>query len=88
MGLFALTVYAGCAGDCYTCHPKLKGNKDHLVLGTCIQCHNPANQKILTFGSQAEGCGDNCFECHKEWPKDGNHAPMISCKDCHKKFEK
>jgi len=89
VGLFALTVYAGCAGDCMTCHPKLKGSKDHIALTTCIKCHTPASKKLFEFGSSNnEGCGDNCFDCHKEWPKDGNHAPMLKCENCHKKYKK
>lgn len=89
VGLFALTVYAGCAGDCMTCHPKLKGSKDHIALTTCIKCHTPASKKLFEFGSSnKEGCGDNCFDCHKEWPKDGNHAPMLKCENCHKKYKK
>ncbi|MGE4267950.1 MAG: cytochrome c3 family protein [Deferribacterales bacterium] len=88
MGLFALTVYAGCAGDCMTCHPKLKGSKDHVALTTCIKCHTPTNKKLFEFGSSSEGCGDNCFDCHKQWPKDGNHAPMLKCESCHKKYKK
>jgi len=82
-----MTVYAGCAGDCMTCHPKLIGDKDHLVLTTCINCHTPSkNQKIFEFGGgSAEECGNDCFKCHNQWPKDGHHAPLDRCQNCHEK---
>jgi hypothetical protein len=81
------TVYAGCAGDCMTCHPKLKGSEDHRSLTTCINCHDPVDKKkLFTLGESSEGCGDNCFECHDNWPKDGYHADLISCIDCHENF--
>ena len=88
VGIFAVAAYAGCAGDCYTCHKKLQGDKNHLVLGTCIKCHNPSTQKLLSFNAKGEGCGENCFDCHKQWPLDGNHAPLNNCQDCHKKSKK
>jgi len=83
----ASIAYAGCAGDCMTCHPSLKGDKDHLALVTCIQCHTPsAEQKLFEFGGgSAEECGNDCFQCHNNWPQNGNHAPLDTCQDCHKK---
>jgi len=84
----ASITYAGCAGDCITCHPKLKGDKDHLSLTTCITCHEPAKKKIFSFGGSSEGCGDNCFECHDQWPKDGYHADLETCVSCHENFVK
>ena len=83
----AAVAYAGCAGDCITCHPKLKGDKDHLALVTCIKCHTPSDQKtdIFSFGGGSnEACGNDCFQCHNQWPQDGNHAPLDTCQDCHK----
>lgn len=80
---YAKDVFAGCAGDCMTCHPKLIGDITHLPLTTCIQCHEPVQNKAL---SQAQGgCGDRCFQCHEKWPKDGSHAPLDKCLDCHEK---
>lgn len=74
---------AGCAGDCMTCHPKLVGDITHMSLTTCIQYHEPVQNKAL---EQAKGgCGDRCFQCHKEWPQNGHHAPLDTCLDCHKK---
>lgn len=76
-------VFAGCAGDCMTCHPKLIGDITHMPLKTCIQCHEPVQNKAL---EQAKGgCGDRCFQCHEQWPKDGSHAPLNKCLDCHEK---
>ncbi|PLX65880.1 MAG: hypothetical protein C0603_12965 [Denitrovibrio sp.] len=87
MGTTALVAYAGCAGDCITCHPALNGDKDHLALKTCINCHAPAvKPKLFQFGGgAAEECGNDCFECHQQWPKDGNHAPLDTCQNCHEK---
>ena len=76
-------VIAGCAGDCMTCHPKLIGDITHMPLKTCIQCHEPVQNKAL---EQAKGgCGDRCFQCHASWPRDGYHAPLDNCLDCHEK---
>ena len=82
----ASIAYAGCAGDCMTCHPVLENSKDHLALKTCIQCHTPSSQqKLFEFGGgSAQECGNDCFQCHNNWPQDGNHAPLNSCQDCHK----
>lgn len=68
-----------------TCHPQLKGDKDHLALTTCVSCHAPAQKKqLFSIGGTNEQCGSNCFKCHNQWPKDGNHAPLDKCGDCHK----
>lgn len=81
--------FAGCAGDCFTCHEKIREDKTHSSLGTCISCHNPKERKVNIFSvSDSEGCGNNCFQCHKEWPKNGYHAPLEKCRDCHKMPEK
>lgn len=80
---FTKDVFAGCAGDCMTCHPKLIGDITHMPLTTCIKCHEPVQNKAL---EQAKGgCGDRCFQCHEKWPKDGSHAPLNTCLDCHEK---
>jgi hypothetical protein len=88
----ASIAYAGCAGDCMTCHPKLKGDEDHISLTTCIKCHDPVEKKqteVFSFGQKdADGCGDNCFECHDQWPKDAYHADLSGCKSCHENFVK
>ncbi|MCB4204571.1 hypothetical protein LF845_06320 [Deferribacterales bacterium Es71-Z0220] len=75
--------YAGCAGDCMTCHPVLKGSAEHRSLESCIKCHDPA-KNISIVPSNDNGCGDRCFDCHNEWPKDGYHADLDTCKNCHK----
>jgi len=82
-GISLNTAYAGCAGDCMTCHQKLVGSKEHNSLTACIKCHDPAkNISIVT--QSGEGCGNNCFDCHNQWPKDGYHADLDTCKNCHK----
>ncbi|MDE7169577.1 MAG: hypothetical protein K2N67_05205 [Mucispirillum sp.] len=68
-----------------TCHPKLKGDKNHRSLETCINCHAPSNAKISVFGSDNDGCGDKCFQCHNRWPLDGYHAALNTCLKCHEK---
>ncbi len=82
-GFFSEKTYAGCAGDCMTCHPKLVGDITHFSLTTCIKCHEPVQNKSLAL-SQG-GCGDRCFQCHEQWPKDGSHASLNTCLDCHEK---
>lgn len=78
--------FAGCAGDCMTCHPKLEGDKDHLSLKTCINCHTPRSQQMFKLGGdEAKECGNDCFQCHNQWPADGNHAPLNTCQKCHEK---
>ena len=75
---------AGCAGDCFRCHEKLKNDETHVSLGSCISCHNPTEKRIniLKF-NDTDGCGNKCFDCHKEWPKNGYHAPLDKCLNCH-----
>ncbi|MGD9809134.1 MAG: hypothetical protein AB7E76_06090 [Deferribacterales bacterium] len=86
MGTAAVAAYAGCAGDCMTCHPKLEGSTDHLALKNCISCHTPSTEKLFEFGGgAAEECGNDCFQCHQQWPADGNHAPLDTCQSCHQK---
>ncbi|MCX8083818.1 MAG: hypothetical protein N3C60_02755 [Calditerrivibrio sp.] len=76
---------AGCAGDCFKCHEKLRNNELHVSLGTCINCHNDTTKmnRIITT-PQENGCGNNCFQCHKQWPKNGYHASLEFCNKCHK----
>lgn len=75
---------AGCAGDCMTCHPKLKDDKNHQSLKTCIQCHDPSKPSLTTLFNHDEGCGGNCFDCHDKWPQDSHHFDLFGCKNCHK----
>lgn len=75
-------LFAGCAGDCMTCHPKLKNSEEHRSLKSCVTCHDPIND-ISIVTSDSGGCGDRCFDCHDEWPKDGYHADLDTCKNCH-----
>jgi hypothetical protein len=66
------------------CHPKIKNDKKHAILKTCVQCHNPSKEQIALFSVHPDGCGGNCFECHDTWPKDGHHAELYGCNKCHK----
>ncbi|ADR19421.1 cytochrome c3 family protein [Calditerrivibrio nitroreducens] len=76
---------AGCAGDCFSCHEKLKKEDIHQPLGTCSGCHKTGEQKLSVINlPNPDGCGNNCFSCHKEWPKNGYHAALEKCNDCHK----
>lgn len=77
------SAYAGCAGDCMTCHPELIGDIDHLSLATCIKCHEPVKDKAFSLSSG--GCGERCFQCHTEYPKDSSHASLDTCLECHEK---
>ncbi len=76
---------SGCSGPCYSCHPKLQGDKNHASLGTCALCHTgQTNQFALVPKSNVNGgCGDRCFQCHSDWPKDGYHAELYTCLKCH-----
>ncbi|XOB66313.1 hypothetical protein ACMC5R_06015 [Deferribacteres bacterium DY0037] len=84
MAALSIAAHAGCAGDCMTCHPQLEGDKDHLALTTCIQCHKPVSEQIFQLGGGgSEKCGNDCFQCHNQWPQNGNHAPLDTCRNCH-----
>ncbi|MEC9491592.1 hypothetical protein [Flexistipes sp.] len=94
-GVVGNKAYAGCAGDCMSCHAELKNSEEHKSLKTCIDCHDPAEKKpdlsadsLLNMPRGDEGCGENCFECHDQWPKDGYHAPLETCQNCHNKSQK
>lgn len=81
-GAIVAVSYAGCAGDCMTCHQSIKNDITHLSLKTCINCHKPSS--LDTLSSNA-GCGNRCFQCHEQWPKDSSHASLDKCLNCHKK---
>lgn len=83
--VFARGSDAGCAGDCFTCHPKLKNNETHKSMGTCASCHNGS---LMTYSLMPKtnvngGCGTKCFQCHNEFPLDSYHVDLTKCIKCH-----
>lgn len=81
----SMPVHSGCAGDCFSCHPSIEGNKDHEILKYCFDCHNDTvNELSVLPGMNTNGCGENCFECHTVWPQDVYHDKLAGCNGCHK----
>lgn len=74
---------AGCEGDCMLCHQNLADSKEHQVLKTCIQCHEPVEKNEIFPTVSADGCGSRCFECHDQWPADSWHVELDTCSKCH-----
>ncbi|MDD2383714.1 MAG: hypothetical protein PHN18_05945 [Sulfurospirillaceae bacterium] len=80
--IFSSLAYA-CGGSCLECHPKLVPlieNKDHLILKTCVTCHNKPSEKGL--------CGQDCFACHSKekffaYVNIKEHQAIKACSACH-----
>jgi hypothetical protein len=91
--LFLGSLLLACEGDCMKCHPRLlKDNqldKDHKVLTTCIECHQPTNDDLSKMGAL---CGQDCWDCHSiakvQQVVTPSHMVLDACIKCHVKLKK
>ncbi|MEQ1569789.1 MAG: hypothetical protein ABMA64_29405, partial [Myxococcota bacterium] len=65
--------------ECWTCHETPHGEKEHVDLGTCDDCHGAASWDVASID---RAVFDHDDKAQADYPLEGAHAD-VPCLECH-----